>query len=81
MNEASVGRSWLVSAWWPTLTPACTARIEMYRANTCAVVRNSSIDAPGATTSESAAAALRLSSTKLEWVSMLPLGMPVDPDV
>ena len=54
----------------------------MKRAKMCAVVMKSSVDAPGsATTSLSATAELRQSSTKFEWVSTQPLGLPVEPDV
>ena len=54
----------------------------MNRAKTCAVVMNSSVDAPGAsTTSLSAFAELRHSSTKLLCVSTQPFGRPVDPEV
>jgi hypothetical protein len=55
---------------------------EMKRAKMCAVVMNSSVEAPGlATTSCSALAELRHSSTKLLCVSTQPLGRPVEPDV
>ena len=53
----------------------------MKRAKTCAVVMNSRVDDPGATTSPIATAALRLSSTKFECVMMHPFGRPVDPEV
>ena len=54
----------------------------MKRANTCAVVMNSSVEAPGvSTTSRSDVAEFRASSTKLLCVSTQPLGRPVDPDV
>ena len=54
----------------------------MKRANTCAVVMNSTVEAPGTvTTSCSALAALRVSSTKLLWVSTQPFGRPVEPEV
>ena len=54
----------------------------MKRAKMCAVVMKSSVDAPGsATTSLSATAELRQSSTKFECVSTQPLGLPVEPDV
>ncbi len=54
----------------------------MKRANTCAVVMNSSVDEPGVcTTSSSALAELRDSSTKLLWVSTQPFGRPVEPEV
>ncbi len=82
LNEPRAGSRLLVSGWWPVFTPAWTARIVMKRANTCAVVMNRSVDAPGVcTTSDSATAALRESSTKLECVSTQPLGRPVEPDV
>jgi hypothetical protein len=43
---------------------------------------NSSVEAPGvSTTSCSALAELRVSSTKLLWVRTQPFGRPVDPDV
>ena len=54
----------------------------MNRAKMCAVVMNSSVDAPGvSTTSFSALAELRISSTKLLCVSTQPFGRPVEPDV
>ena len=54
----------------------------MKRAKMCAVVMNSRVEAPGvATTSFSALAALRVSSTKLLCVSTQPFGRPVEPDV
>ncbi len=82
MKEPSAGSSCRVSGWWPVRTPAWMSRIEMNRANTCAVVMNSSVDAPGVdTTSSSALAELRESSTKLLCVSTQPLGRPVDPEV
>ena len=82
MKEPSAGSSCFVSGWWPVLTPAWTLRIEMNRANTCAVVMNNSVDAPGlATTSFSASAELRQSSTKLLCVSTQPFGRPVEPEV
>lgn len=69
-----------MSGWCPVFTPACTSRMEMKRANTCAVVMNRSVEAPGmVTTSLSAFAELRASSTKLPWVSTQPLGRPVEP--
>ncbi len=81
MKLPSEGSSCLVSAWWPTFTPACTPSTEMNRANTCAVVMKSRVDEPGATTSFIATEALRVSSTKFEWVRMQPFGTPVEPDV
>ncbi len=76
------GSSCLVSGWWPVLTPACTLSSEMNRANTCAVVMNSSVEAPGvSTTSCRALAELRASSTKLLCTRTQPLGRPVDPEV
>ena len=54
----------------------------MKRAKMCAVVMNSSVEAPGvSTTSLSAFDELRTSSTKLLCVSTQPLGRPVEPDV
>ena len=54
----------------------------MKRAKMWAVVMNSSVEDPGAsTTSLSALAELRMSSTKLLWVSTQPFGRPVEPDV
>ena len=82
MNEPSAGSSCFVSGWCPVRTPECTARIEIKRANTWAVVMNSSVDASGAeTTASSALAELRESSTKLLCVSTQPFGRPVEPDV
>ena len=81
-NEPSAGRSCFVSGWWPVFTPAWMSRIEMKRAKTCAVVMNSSVEAPGVlTTSSSDFAELRESSTKLLCVRTQPFGRPVDPDV
>ncbi len=70
-----------MSAWWPTFTPACTLITEMKRANTCAVVMNSTVEAPGLTTSDIATAAFRDSSTKFECVRMQPFGRPIVPEV
>ena len=82
LNEPSAGRSCFVSGWWPVFTPAWMSRIEMKRAKMCAVVMNSSVDAPGvSTTSFSALDELRISSTKLLCVSTHPFGRPVEPDV
>ena len=81
MKLWSEGSSSLVSAWCPIFTPAWTPSTEMNRANTCAVVMKSSVDEPGATTSFMATEALRVSSTKLEWVRMQPFGTPVEPEV
>ncbi|CAM5332339.1 hypothetical protein LSHI6S_01148 [Leifsonia shinshuensis] len=83
MKLASAGSSCLVSAWWPTFTPAVTQSTAMNRANTCAVVMKSSVEAPPGciTTSFSASAELRDSSTKLECVSTQPFGRPVEPEV
>ena len=82
MKLPSEGRSCFVSGWCPTRTPACTASTAMNRAKMCAVVMKSRVDAPGTpTTSLSATAELRQSSTKFECVSTQPLGLPVDPDV
>ncbi len=70
-----------MSAWGPVFTPACTLRIERKRANTCAVVMKSSVDAPTRTTSSIATSAFRESSTKFACVRMQPFGRPVVPDV
>ena len=71
-----------MSGWWPVFTPPTMFRIEMKRAKMCAVVMKSSVEAPGfSTTSLSALAELRVSSTKLLCVSTQPFGRPVEPDV
>ena len=54
----------------------------MKRAKTCAVVMNSTVDAPGcSSTSLSASAAFFEVSTKLLCVRTQPFGRPIDPDV
>ena len=53
----------------------------MNRAKMWAVVMNRSVFDCGLTTSGIASAALRESSTKLEWVRMQPFGRPVVPAV
>jgi hypothetical protein len=72
-----------VSGWWPTRTPAWMHSTEMKRAKMCAVVMKSRVEAPSgsSTTSSSATAELRHSSTKFECVSTQPFGRPVEPEV
>ena len=66
----------------PSTAPDATHITSMYRANTCASGMNSSVRAPScATTSGSPAVPSRASEVKFLWVSSVPLGRPVVPEV